>query len=244
MPSALLEKQLILFGLDWQQLNRGDAERLQVGQGSGVGEPCICPAQFRRQPRRVRCEAFDMQLVDDGFAPRHVGVGGLAFVLGGVSVVDGDGYRHAAEGVKCAHVAVGGSVDDPVVDGALVGECGGIEFHGPVNAFAIRVKQDFMRVEAHVVCWIPLPVHAIGVAHAVPSLGQVDIPQAVVRTAHCEQGFAHVHGFDDARADGEEPHFLRPWDGGPLEQANCFVVEGGRAVKRFVDAQPDTVGCF
>ena len=135
-------------------------------------------------------------------------------------------------------------MDDPVVDGALVGECGGVEFHGPIDALAIRVKQDFMRVEAHVVCWIPLPVHAIGVAHAVPGLGQVDVPQAVVWAAHREQGFAHVHGFDDARADGEETHFLRPWDGRPLEQAHRFVVEGGRAVKRLVDAQPDAVGCF
>ena len=165
-------------------------------------------------------------------------------MFGGVSVVDGHGDRHAAQRVEGAHLAVGRAVDDAVVDGALIGECGGVELHCPVDAFAVGVEQDFVWIEAYVVFRIPLSVHPIGVAHAVPSLGQVDIPQAVVRTAHCEQGFAHVHGFDDARADGEEPHFLRPWDGGPLEQANCFVVEGGRAVKRFVDAQPDTVGCF
>ena len=41
VSSALLEEQLVLFRLDGQQLDGGDAEGLQVGQGGGVGESCV-----------------------------------------------------------------------------------------------------------------------------------------------------------------------------------------------------------
>ena len=62
-----------------------------------MGEAGIGAAQFRRKPWGVRGESFDVQFVDDGFAPWHMRVGWFSHMLVDVAVVNGHGNRHVSQ---------------------------------------------------------------------------------------------------------------------------------------------------
>src|SRR5207302_8928589 len=50
--------------VDWQQLDRGDAQSLQVGQRRGRSEPAVRAAQVGRYLGMSDREALDVDLVD------------------------------------------------------------------------------------------------------------------------------------------------------------------------------------
>lgn len=243
--AALLQEQFALLGLDRQQFDRRDAEALQIGERDRMRQPGIGAAQLLGQPRRVGGEPPDVQLVEHGLAPRHVGVRRVGVVLGLVAVVDRDRQRHLAERVDGAHGAERRS-DDPAVavELALVGERRRVELHAAVDALAVRVEQQLVRVELDALLRVPGAVHAVGVAHAVPCLGQVDVPQAVIRPLHAEQGLAQVQGLDDARADRMRVDLIDERRRGILEDPDRVGEECGWPVDRLVDAQPYLIGCL
>ncbi len=102
-PAVLLQKDLGLFGHDRQQLDRRDAQTLQVRKRGGVRQARVCAAQFLGQPRRVRGEPLHMQLVDHRLAPWHMRVRGVGVVLGHITVVDRDRHRHFAQRIQPVH---------------------------------------------------------------------------------------------------------------------------------------------
>ena len=90
-----------------------------------MGEAGIGAAQFRRKPWGVRGESFDVQFVDDGFAPWHMRVGWFSHMLVDVAVVNGHGNRHVSQRVHGAHRSERRTGDLAVFDLAFVGEGAG-----------------------------------------------------------------------------------------------------------------------
>ena len=242
--AALLQEQLVLLGLDRQQLDGGHAQPLEIGERGGVRQTGVGAAQLRRQPRGVGGEPLDVQLVDHGFAPRDVRVAGLALVLGLIAVVDRHRHRHLAQRIDRAHRTPRRSLDLAVHDVALVGERRRIQLHAPVDAFAVRVDEELVRVEPHAVLGIPGAVHTEAVAHAVPCLGQVHVPQTVVRAAHAEQRLAQIQGFDDARGHGVVADLRHERRARIVHQADRLIEESRGASQWFDDAHPYLIGVF
>ena len=79
-------------GVHRQQLDRGDAEVLEVGDHRRRGEPGVGAAQLRRQIRMAGGEPLDVELVDDRVVERGVGA---AVVAPGKGAVDDDPLGHA-----------------------------------------------------------------------------------------------------------------------------------------------------
>ena len=73
VPEAVLEQvALVEEGMDRQQLDRGDAELVQMLDHGRRGEPAKGAAQLGRHVLALLGQAFDVRLVDDGVFPRHV----------------------------------------------------------------------------------------------------------------------------------------------------------------------------
>lgn len=96
----------------------------------------------------------------------------VALMLMDIAIVDGHGHRHMAERVYGAHGTICRTGYLAVHDIAFIGEGGGGELHGAVDALAIRVKQEFVWIEAHAVFRVPCAVHAVAITHAVPCFGR------------------------------------------------------------------------
>ena len=79
-------------GVHRQQLDRGDAQLLEVGDHRRRGEPGVGAAQLRRQVRVAGGEPLDVQLVDDRVVEGDVGAAVVAPVE---SAVDDDPLGHA-----------------------------------------------------------------------------------------------------------------------------------------------------
>ena len=88
--------------MDWEQLDRCDAQGGEVLDGSGMREACIGAAQLLRHARHELGEALDVSLVNDGVAPRD---GGLRMVEGRGGIGDNDATRNKWRGVSA--IAVG-----------------------------------------------------------------------------------------------------------------------------------------
>ena len=168
----------------------------------------------------------------------------VALMLMDIAIVDGHGYRHMAERVYGAHGTVCRAGYLVVHDIAFIGEGGGGELHGAVDALAIRVKQEFVWIEAHAVFRVPCAVHAVAITHAVPCFGQVHVPQAVVRSGHAEQGLAQIQMFDNARAHRKLMDLLDERGVRVFEQADGVLEEGAGLVNGLQHTQPNLIGSF
>ena len=168
----------------------------------------------------------------------------VALMLMDIAIVDGHGHRHMAERVYGAHGTVCRTGYLVVHDIAFIGEGGGGELHGAVDALAIRVKQEFVWIEAHAVFRVPCAVHAVAITHAVPCFGQVHVPQAVVRPGHAKQGLAQIQMFDDARAHRELMNLLDKGDIRVLEQADGVLEESAGLINGLQHTQPNLIGSF
>ena len=207
-------------------------------------EACVGAAKFFGQPWRVGGEAFDMQLVDNRFAPRNVWMRRFPCVFVDGAVVYGYGNWHAPYRVDGAHRSEGGTFDLAVDDFAFVGECAWIEFHRSFDAFGVWVKQQLVGVETHSMIGIPWAVDAVSVLHAVPCLRHVHVPQSVVGAVHAEQRFAKVERGDASGADALFFGLVDERESGFVEQAYGVGIEGARLIKWFKYAKPQLVCCF
>lgn len=233
-----------MLGLDGQQFDGCHAEVLQIGERGRMGEAGIGAAQFRRKPWGVRGESFDVQFVDDGFAPWHMRVGWFSHMLVDVAVVNGHGNRHVSQRVHGAHRSERRTGDLAVFDLAFVGEGARVEFHLAFDAFGVWVEQQFVWIEAHAMVWIPWAVDAVSVLHAVPCLRHVHVPQSVVGTVHAEQCFAKIERGNASGADALFFGLIDERESGFVEQPCGVGIEGARLVKWFKYAKPHLVCCF
>src|SRR6202042_980765 len=117
----------------WQQLDRGDAEVLEVTDGRFVGQPGVGPAQRGRYVRVLHGEALDVHLV-------VLGVGVRAAQRAGVAPAVGRVRDHAA-----GHVGGGVGVAGGVRVAADVPEHVGVVGHGAGAGARVRIEQQLGR---------------------------------------------------------------------------------------------------
>jgi hypothetical protein len=146
------------------ELDRRDAERLEVVDHRRVGHAGVRPAQLLGELRVARGEALDVDLVDDRLVP------GRARRPIGAPVeerVRDHGARH--EGRAVVVVAAERLAEH-------VREHGGVPLHGAVDRLGVGVEQQLVRVAAVSLARVPGAVHAEAVALARPYVGQVAVP--------------------------------------------------------------------
>ena len=159
--------RLVDEGMDRQQLDRGDAELVQMLDHRRRGEAAIGAAQFLRHVLAQLRQAFDVRLVDDGVFPRHLR---MPVVGPGVGLVDHHGLEHRARVVA--------AVERQVL--ALVADAIGEMRVGPgelaAEPLAVGIDQQLVRIEAVPGLRIVGAVHAIAVELAGLRVGQIAVP--------------------------------------------------------------------
>ncbi len=171
-------------------------------------------------------------------------MGGFAGVLVGRAVVDRHGNGHVAQGIDGAHGAERRADDFAAFDLALVCEGSRIKGHMAFDAFAVGVEQQLVRVEAHAPVRIPWSADPVSVLHAIPCLGQVDVPQAVIRSVHAEQRFAQIERRNASGADAMRLRLVDERRVRFVEQTRRLGIEEAGAVERFQHAEPYLIGRF
>ena len=201
--AAFGEERLVALGVHGQQLDGGDSQILQVGHRGRVSQARVGAAQLRRHAGHVLREALDVDLVDDGGLPRNVRLrrdreGGL----------HDDRARHIRRGVE---------------GGATQGVLGGVEVlihgvrvdrrlhvHHAVEASAVGVEEELMRVVELTPVRVPGAVRAETVAGARTVSGDVTMPDTGLRAEQCEAGLSpglvedtHVYAGDGPGDHGD-----------------------------------------
>ena len=144
---ALEQQRVVDELMDGEELDRGDAERLQMLDGRGMREPRVRAALILRHLGMPLREAFDVDFVNDRLVPRRARIA----IARPVEVRIGDHrLRHERRGVGV--VLRVGIVEE-------VSEDGLVPLHLSVDRFAVRIEQQLRRIAA--MCRRPDPtVHA------------------------------------------------------------------------------------
>ena len=161
--------------MDRQELDRGDAELVQVLDHRRRGEPAIGAAQLLRHVLAQLRQAFDVRLVDDGVFPRHLR---MPVVAPGVGLVDHHRFEHRARVVA--------AVERQVL--ALVADAIGQMRVGPgelaAEPLAVGIDQQLVVIEAVPGLRIVGAVNAIAVELARLGVGQIDVPDVLGALRH------------------------------------------------------------
>ena len=180
-----------------QQLHRGDAQALQVGDGRVAAQPGVGAAHFGRHAGHALGEALHVQLVEQALGQRRQQATVASPVEG---VGDHAGLQRPARVVAHVHVlrvfAVGGEVRVAPVETAD-------DLPRP------GIQQHLVRVEAVAAVRPPGAICAKAVDQPGPGTGQVAVPDVVglhrQRHAQCFDGAAVVeHAQLDRRRVGRE----------------------------------------
>ncbi len=164
----LLQHRVVQELVHRHQLDRGDADALQVVDHRGVPDRGVGAAQLLRDVGVQLGEALDVRFVDDALGVRDLG----GAVTGPVEErVHDDAEQHARGGVVVV---------------ALVGIAELVREHrlAPPDVVAgrlrVRIEQQLVRVAAQTLVGIPRPVDAVAVPLTRLHLGQVDVPDVAV----------------------------------------------------------------
>ena len=189
VPQPALEQRAVVDELvDREELDRGDAEPLQVLDRGVVREPEVRAAQGRRDVRMARGEAAHVDLVEHGVRPRDAQPPVVAPVE--PRIVD-----HAAQHRRCAVgvVAFGGRV-------VAVAEDRLAPLERARDRARIRIEEELVRVAAQPARGIPRAVHAVPVVLSGADGGKIGRPDVA--------GVAHQ--LDPLLAPGREEAELDP----------------------------------
>ena len=186
--------------VDRQQLDGGHAERAEVVDGHGVGQPGVGAPQQLGDVGVGGGEPLDVDLVDDRLVQRDVGraVGAPVEV----------GADHHALG------DVGGAVDVVAAGGVaeVVGEAGRVPVDAAVDRLGVGVEQQLVGVAALPGAGVPRTVDPEAVALADADAGQVGVPAEAVDLGHGHPGLGAV-GVEQAQLDRRPrpPRTARSW---------------------------------
>ena len=153
-------------GVHRQQLDRGDAEVLEVGDHRRRGEPGVGAAQLRGQVRMTGGEPLDVQLVDHRIVERGVGA---AVVPPGKGAVDDDPLGHAPGVVLLVpHQVIAASQG--------IAEDRGVPIDTAGQRSRVRIDEELGRVEAMSGLRLPRTIDPIAVALAGTDARQIAVP--------------------------------------------------------------------
>ncbi len=151
--------------VDRHQLHGGDAERRQVLDDRGVGEPGVGAAQPLGDVRVGAGQTAHVRLVDDGVGVRVP----WGAVVAPVEVRVGDHTEHRVPGA----VGRGRTVRRTLVEGGVVVDL-------PVHRSRVGVEQQLRRVAPVSQGRLPGAVHAVAVALPRADGGQMGVPHEPV----------------------------------------------------------------
>ena len=168
---AVGQERLVGDVVDRQQLDGGDAERLEVLDRRLGGQAGVGAAQVLAHPGVAHREPLDVRLVDHRPVHRRVR---RPVVLPLEAIVDHDGLRDGERGVLVVALEVG------VVAGLGVGDVGqhvaAVPAHLALDRLGVRIDQELRGVEAMAGARVVGPVDAVAVALAGADARQVDVP--------------------------------------------------------------------
>ena len=177
-----------------QQLERRDAETLEVLDHRVAGEPQVRPAQLRRHVGVPLRHPLYVALVDHGAV---VGDVERSVVLPGEGVVDHDALRHAARRI----VRIGNELLPAAPH--RVGKEIVAPLDRPGDRPRVRVDQQLRGVEAVPQLRLVRPVHAVAVELARRRVGEVAVPHLIGALGEADlRGLHRVVG----RAEEAELH--------------------------------------
>jgi hypothetical protein len=167
--AAVVQESLVGDVVDREQLDRGDAELLQVREGGVGGERGIRAAQVVTDLRVQLREALDVGLVDDSFVPRDIRP---PVVLPVEARVYDDALRDRVGVVLVVELEI------RVLSGArdVREDVRPVPLHRPLDRLRIRVDEELVRVEAVPRLRLVGAVHAIAVPPAWADARQVAVP--------------------------------------------------------------------
>jgi hypothetical protein len=140
MPRKLsVGPRVVDAGVDRQELDRRDAEPLEMIDHRARAQAAIGAAPFRRHVRALLGQAFDVRLVDDGVFPRDARRL-VASRDGGL--VDHHRLRHAAGIVVPVERQIGAGVPGAIAEMRIA------PHQAAGERFRVRVDQQLVRVEA------------------------------------------------------------------------------------------------
>jgi hypothetical protein len=177
--AALVQVPLGEVAVHRHELDRGDAEALEVRDDRVRADGPVGPPPLVRDIGVLHGEAADMGLVDDRAVPRDVGRPVVAPREAGVGDHRQRGDRRVVAGVERE---VGGRVADAVA----------VQLVAPARQAAdelrVRVEQDLVRVEAAAAGRGVLAVHAEAVELSRPDEWQVAVPDLVGPVGQLDAG--------------------------------------------------------
>ena len=170
------------------QLDRGDAETLEVRDGGRVGDAGVRPADLLGYVGMGHRQTLDVRLVDHRLVVLVLGVPVAA-------PVEERGHDHRQHVVAQAVLVVEGLA---LVE--LVGEQRLVAVHLPVDGLGVGVEQQLRRVAAVPLLGCVRSVHAVAVALARLDARKVRVVHEGVGLDHLDPGLRAVVG-DQAQLD-------------------------------------------
>ncbi len=164
------DERLVGDVVDGQQLDRSDAELLQVGEGVVGGQPGVGAAQVLPHAGMALGEALDVGLVDDRLRPRRAR---RAVVLPVEGLVDDQELGDRRLGVLVVGLEVGVGV---VARGHVGQRVGRVPPDRALDRLGVGVDEQLGRVEAVARLGVVDAVDAVAVARARPDAGQIGVP--------------------------------------------------------------------
>jgi hypothetical protein len=163
-----VEEVLVGHVVHGQELDGGDAQRLQVGDRLVGGQPGERAPQVLADARMARREALDVQLVDDGLVPGRLQPPVAFPVEGGV---DDDALRDRCRVVLAVGREVGFLPAQRIRE-----DVGGVPVDGAVDRLRVGVDQELGGVEAVAPRRLVGAVDAVAVALSGADVRQVAVP--------------------------------------------------------------------
>ena len=194
--ALLVQEGLVGDLVDRQQLHRGHAEVLEVGDRRLGGEPRVGAAQVLAHVGVLHREALDVRLVDHGVVPRDVR---RRVALPVERAVDDEALRDrvGVVGVVALEVGVLGVAGHVRVDVAAV------EADRPLDRLRVGVDEQLRRVEAVSAARVVRAVDAVAVALAGSDARQVDVPVVA--------GDSRVTSMRSSRSSASNRHSSTRW---------------------------------
>ena len=178
--AAFGEERLVALGVHGEQLDRGDAQVLQIRHGSRVSQSRVGTTQLRGHAGHVLREALDVDLVDDRRLPRRMWLG-----FDREGGLHDDRTRHVGSGVNggAAQRVLGGV--EILVDAVRVDA--GLHIDDAIDPPAVGVEEELVRIVELATVRIPWTVNAEAVAGPRAKARDVAVPDAGMRA---DQGVA------------------------------------------------------
>src|SRR5262245_13567488 len=161
---------LIDEGVNRKQLERGDAQLLEMGHDGGSREPAVCAAPSGRHILAQLRQSLDVSFIEDGVFPRDRRP---AFLAPSERFVYDDALGHAAGVVAPVEREVGPRTAGPVAEMRVAPD------EAPCELPGVRVDEQLVRIEAQPALGLIWTMHTIPVELSRGDVVEVPVPDVL-----------------------------------------------------------------